>query len=454
MAHEPTLEEQQLLADTFRLAATRASAREWQAELLVGAGFGVAVLAIWWIRPPHAFALVPAALSLIVMVLATLVRFDTPYGFTVATQLAFVPLMFSLPVALVPIAVVLALGIARLPEGLRGQIPPGKLLRTPGNSWFAIGPAAVFALANVEPRHAGVILLLAALSAQFAVDFVVSTLRFAIGRGASASSQLRDTWVYGIDAALSGVALVVAEDIHAAPAATLALVPLLGVLAMFAHERHYRLQSLVELNTAYRGTALVLADVVEANDNYTGVHCRGVVALSLAVGELLGLDARERRNLEFAALLHDVGKIAIPKEIIQKSGKLDPHEWTVIKTHTVEGQKMLDRVGGFMREVGQIVRSHHERWDGRGYPDGLAGEAIPLEARIIACCDSWDAMRSDRSYRKALSRETALAEISANAGSQFDPRVVRALIEIVDVPQRGGVRRPQAASLTRVPAPS
>ena len=129
--------------------------------------------------------------------------------------------------------------------------------------------------------------------------------------------------------------------------------------------------------------------------------------------------------------MHDVGKIAIPKEIINKPGKLDSDEWTIIKTHTLEGQKMLDRVGGFMRDVGLIVRSHHERWDGDGYPDGLAGEAIPLEARIITCCDSWNAMRTDRSYRKALSHDVALAEIHANAGSQFDPRVVDALLEEV-----------------------
>ena len=93
---------------------------------------------------------------------------------------------------------------------------------------------------------------------------------------------------------------------------------------------------------------------------------------------------------------------------------------------------MLDRVGGFMRHVGLIVRSHHERWDGRGYPDGLAGEAIPLEARIIACCDSWNAMRTDRSYRKALSYEVALAELLANAGHQFDPRIVAAFVKTIE----------------------
>jgi HD-GYP domain-containing protein (c-di-GMP phosphodiesterase class II) len=137
------------------------------------------------------------------------------------------------------------------------------------------------------------------------------------------------------------------------------------------------------------------------------------------------------RNLEFGALLHDVGKIAIPKEIINKPGRLDPHEWQVIKTHTTEGQLLLDRVGGFMSEVGRIVRSHHERWDGGGYPDGLAGEAIPLESRIIAACDTWNAMRTDRAYRSALSHEAAMAELAACAGTQLDPEIVRIIVEVI-----------------------
>jgi putative nucleotidyltransferase with HDIG domain len=204
----------------------------------------------------------------------------------------------------------------------------------------------------------------------------------------------------------------------------------------------------VELNNAYRGTAIALGDVVEADDGYTGEHSRGVVALALAVAEAMGLDAVTRRNLEFGALLHDVGKIAIPKEIINKPGKLDPHEWEVIKTHTVEGQKMLDQVGGFMQEVGLIVRSHHERWDGGGYPDGLAGTAIPIEARIIACCDTWNAMRTDRSYRKALACEAAMAELVASAGSQLDPRVVQTLVEVV------GAERAEAGAAATAPEPA
>jgi putative nucleotidyltransferase with HDIG domain len=209
------------------------------------------------------------------------------------------------------------------------------------------------------------------------------------------------------------------------------VLPLLWVFGSFARERRARLDGLQELKDAYQGTALVLGDVVEADDGYTGEHCKSVVRLALEVGDHLRLDPERRRNLEFGALLHDVGKVAIPKEIINKPGKLDPDEWLVIKTHTIEGQKMLDRVGGFMRTVGLIVRSHHERWDGGGYPDGLIGDEIPLESRIITCCDSWNAMRRDRPYRRALSHEVAVQELLENAGEQFDPAIVEALLAVV-----------------------
>jgi putative nucleotidyltransferase with HDIG domain len=444
MSLNPSLEEQELLAETFRREDSRVTRRELLAETLIGSGFVVAVAALWLSELRYGFAVAPAGLCVLILVLATRVHFDTPFGFTAPTQLAFVPLVFSLPPAAVPIAVVLAFALARLPDILKGNAPASRLLRVPGNSWFAIGPAAVFAVAGVEPRHAGAGLLLVALLAQFAVDFGVSTVRFQIGRGAAFATQLRDTWVYAIDAALSGVALLIAKDIHSQPAEVLSVVPLLGLFAVGARERHRRLESLLELNNAYRGTALVLGNVIEADDNYTGQHCKSVVGLALAVADKFKLVADQRRNLEFGALLHDVGKIAIPKEIINKTGKLNPEEWTIIKTHTLEGQKLLARVGGFMRDVGLIVRSHHERWDGAGYPDGLAGEAIPLEARIISCCDTWNAMRTDRPYRKALSREEAIAELVSNAGSQLDPRVVETLLEIVD-PANGFSRAPATA---------
>jgi putative nucleotidyltransferase with HDIG domain len=432
MSLQPNLEEQELLADTLRQADVGLTPRERVIEPLFSLAFAGAVAVLWWADPPHAVAVLPSALCFVVMVIATRVRFDTPFGYTVATQLAFVPLLFALPVAIVPLAVVAAMMLARLPELINGEHPPARLIKEVGNSWFAIGPVAVFALADVAPADAGPLLLIAALAAQFGVDFAASTLRLALERGATLAAQLRETWVYVIDAALSVMGLVVAEELSAVPLVALAPVPMLGLLALFARERHERMKGLIELNNAYRGTALVLGDVVEADDGYTGAHSKSVVALALALGDRLALDPAQRRNLEFGALLHDVGKIAIPKEIINKPGKLDPDEWEIIFTHTLEGQKVLDRVGGFMHDVGLIVRSHHERWDGRGYPDGLSREAIPLEARIISCCDTWNAMRTDRSYRAALSHEVARAELVANAGHQFDPRIVTAFLELIE----------------------
>jgi putative nucleotidyltransferase with HDIG domain len=434
MSIEPNLEEQAQFAETLQRPGTGLSAAERRTEVVVAAGFVAAAAGVWWLRPPASFAVWPAVVCLVVLALATRIRIDMPLGYTAPTQLAFVPLLFAMPLALVPGAVVVAWLIGLLPEVLGGTRKPSRLLMVIGNSWCVIGPVAVFALAGTAPRHAGAVLLLGALSVQFVVDLVVSTTRFAINRGAAVAAQLSDAWVYAIDAALASVGLIIAEDIHGHPVAVFAPLPLLALLRVLARERRQRLESMLELNNAYRGTALVLGDVVEADDEYTGIHCKSVVALSLTVGKALRLDAERMRNLEFAALLHDVGKIAIPKAIINKPASLDPDEWMLVKTHTVEGQRILDRVGGFMREVGVIVRSHHERWDGAGYPDRLAGDAIPLEARIIACCDSWNAMRTTRPYREALPQETAVAELSANAGRQFDPRIAAVLLAVVAAP--------------------
>jgi putative nucleotidyltransferase with HDIG domain len=431
MSFDPTLTEQVLLEDTLRRRAVPMHRREVLAVGISSVAFVASIAAVWSIAPPQAFALAPVLLCLLVMALSITIPFDTPLGFTVPTQLAFVPLLFVTPVALVPIACAFAFTLAALPGVIRARTEPSRLLLQPSNAWFTIGPAAVFAIAHVEPQHAGPMLLVGAFAAQFVVDWTVSSVYFARTREADLSAILGAIWVYVIDAALSGVGLVVAEAARSTPAAVLALVPLLGLLAVFAHERRRRLESMLELSSAYRGTALVLGDVVEADDGYTGQHCKSVVGLTLEVAEHFELSPERRRNLEFAALLHDVGKIAIPKEIINKPGKLDPSEWEIVKTHTVEGQKMLDRIGGFMREVGLIVRAHHERWDGTGYPDRLVGEEIPLEARIVACCDTWNAMRTDRPYRNALSHDVAAAELRSASGTQLDPNIVDGLLEIV-----------------------
>ncbi len=421
-----------MFASARQRAAAGLTGHELAVEALVTFAFALAVAALWFVAPPHGVPSAGALLSLVVLIVAIRVSFETPFGFTVATQLAFVPLLFVLSPALVPLAVLTAFVASSLLDIFTGHLHASKLIRTPANAWFSIGPAFVFAVAGTAPAQAGAALLVLALLSQFAGDFVVSAAYFRIAGLADLRSQLRDCWVYVIDAALSGVGLVVAAEMdHQQPLAVLAVLPLLGLLGMFAHERNQRLSGLLELNGTYHGTALLLGDVISADDGYTGEHSEGVVALALAVGDRLGLDLRRRRNLEFGALLHDVGKIAIPKEIINKPGKLDPEEWAIIKTHTVKGQAMLERVGGFMIEVGAIVRSHHERWDGQGYPDGLTGEEIALEARIVSCCDAWNAMQTDRSYRKALPYETAVTQMHENAGTQFDPAVVAALLATV-----------------------
>jgi HD-GYP domain-containing protein (c-di-GMP phosphodiesterase class II) len=147
-----------------------------------------------------------------------------------------------------------------------------------------------------------------------------------------------------------------------------------------------------------------------------------VAELMLKVVDELGLSARERRDAEFVALLHGVVKVRLPNSIINKPGPLRSEERAVIERHTIEGERLLLRVGGLLGEIGRVVCSCHERWDGKGYPDGLAREQIPLLARIVSCCDAYSAMTSDRSYRKALPQEVAVAELRGGSGTQCDPQ--------------------------------
>jgi HD-GYP domain-containing protein (c-di-GMP phosphodiesterase class II) len=239
-------------------------------------------------------------------------------------------------------------------------------------------------------------------------------------------------WVWLVDGLLSPLGVLAAIASVHQPYAFVLVLTLPGLLAVFAGERNARISHGLELSSAYRGTALLLGDLLERADAYTGGdHTHGVVELSLLVSDELGLPSRSRRRVELAALLHDVGKIAIPPSIITKAGPLTPEEWAVMRTHTIEGQRMLDRVGGALGAVGQIVRASHERYDGSGYPDGLVGREIPREAAIIAVCDAYDAMTTDRPYRGARSPGAALAEIRSETGAQFDPRVVGALERVL-----------------------
>jgi len=439
MALDPSLREQEQITAALKRHGETLTLAERRAEAVVSGGFVIAVAVLLAVFQPAAEQSHPlaAAACLVALIFALRAEIDMGSGFTVPSQLAFVPLLFTLPPSLAPVAVVLALVIAYLPDVVRGELRPVRLLRFLGSAWFSIGPAAVLSAAPaVSPADAAPLVLIAALAAQLVCDFGGSAAMELLLRGTSLREQLREAWVYAVDLALTPVGLLIAWHVTDMPWTVLTIVPLVVVLGIFGRERRGRVEGLVELNNAYRGTALLLGNVVEANDYYTAEHCRGVVELALDVGQRAGLDADRLRNLEFAALLHDVGKVAIPKEIINKPGKLDPHEWQIIKTHTVEGQRMLDQIGGFMSNVGRIVRSHHERWDGGGYPDRLAGAAIPIEARIIAACDAWNAMTTTRSYRAGLPADIAERELRECAGTQFDPALVELVLAAISRSER------------------
>ena len=183
------------------------------------------------------------------------------------------------------------------------------------------------------------------------------------------------------------------------------------------------------LNNAYRETVVALARALESKDGATGAHSERVrryaTELAIAVDDTL----LEEPSLEFGFILHDVGKIAIPDAVLAKPDPLTPAERRLLETHTVLGEQMVGNAALLRGQGARVVRSHHERWDGRGYPDNLGGEDIPLGARVFSVADALDAMTSDRPYRRAGSWEDAVTEIVSHAGSQFDPRVVSAFQE-------------------------
>lgn len=182
-----------------------------------------------------------------------------------------------------------------------------------------------------------------------------------------------------------------------------------------------------ELREVFHETALTLSEALECRDTYTGGHTRRVCDYSLAIGAGLGLSSSALDRLKLAAILHDIGKIGVADAILRKAGPLDDHEFLQMKEHTRFGSEILQNVRA-MAEVIPGVLYHHEKFDGSGYPEALKGEAIPELARIIAVADTYDAMTTDRPYRKAFSRETALAELRRCSGSQFDAVIVEAFI--------------------------
>ena len=408
--------------------------RERLGETVAGVGFlAVATALVVLLPSTRSLEVAPALLLLSAYALASRIKFEVGAGYTVPTQLLFVPMLFFLPSTTVPLFVAGGSVLGDLPDYLEGRRHPERVVIALGDSWHAVGPALVLTLCGAESATLGDWpIYLAALAAQFAFDLITNMAREWFELGVPPRAQLADgAWIYSVDALLSPIGLFAAMSAHDERYVFLVVVPLIALLGIFAGDRRARLEGALELSQAYRGTTTLLADVIEHDDQYTGDHSRGVVSLSLQAGEEMGLDARERRRVEFAALLHDVGKLAISKQIINKPGPLASEEWALMRLHTVTGERMLLKVGGLFDDVARIVRSTHERWDGGGYPDGLRGEEIPLEARVVACCDAFNAMVTDRPYRPALTIDQALAELDNGAGTQFDPVVAKSVAAII-----------------------
>jgi putative nucleotidyltransferase with HDIG domain len=361
------------------------------------------------------------------------IEFSTGAGYAVPSQLVFVPMLLLLPTPLVPLLVTAAIVASAGFDAVRGRAAPSRPLMSVADAWFSLAPAAVLVALGVQgPDWAQLPAYALAVAAQLVVDAVVFAIRAHAATGAPLLGLLREMCLaQRVDVMLTPIGLLAAMAATDAPAGALLVLALVPLLRGFEREREGRIQHSLELGRAYRGTALLLRDLLEEDDEYTGHHTEDVVELSVAVAKEMGVSEDIQRETEMGALLHDIGKIAVPDEIINKPGPLDDDEWAIMKTHTVEGERMLQQVGGLLSSVGVVVRASHERWDGGGYPDGLAGEAIPVAARIVSACDAFNAMTTDRSYRKALPLEVAIAELEKNSGTQFAPEVVTALVAVV-----------------------
>ena len=206
---------------------------------------------------------------------------------------------------------------------------------------------------------------------------------------------------------------------------------LLGGLAQQAKLAIANASSYEGLERTFVSTVEALANALEANDEYTSTHARWITDLSLRVGRELGLDERTLKCLELGALLHDIGKIGIPSDVLSKPSRLTAAERKLVETHPELGERIIAPIDR-LQVVRPIVRHCHERWDGRGYPDGVAGEDIPLESRIIFVCDAYHAMTTDRPYRRRLSHREAVRRLAEGAGSQFDPHVVEVALRVLE----------------------
>ena len=301
-------------------------------------------------------------------------------------------------------------------------------------------PATLFDYGLRALRHSGsfgttvLLLCLLALSVvYFALNSFLLAAHLALKKGSNVLDVWAKYWPMGLTyvAAASAAWFIYLSVSQFGPGSLLAVLPVGAIILLSC--RHYfrqgeeRESAIKRISEIHLATVEALAIAIDAKDQVTHDHVFRVQVYACGLGQLFGLTEAEIEALKAGALLHDVGKIAVPDYILNKPGKLTAAEFDKMKIHTVVGAQIMERVN-FPYPVVPIVRHHHERWDGKGYPDSLKGEKIPLTARVLTVADCFDAVREDRQYRKGMTRDQACQFLRDNAGTQFDPRVVETFL--------------------------
>jgi HD-GYP domain-containing protein (c-di-GMP phosphodiesterase class II) len=351
----------------------------------------------------------------------------------------YVAMLLILPWSAAGALAFLAIALARVPRGgnLGAVDYPETLFNIGQGALYVAAGAAIYALLDrrwPEPRIddlGSVVGIAGAVAVMHLVNTGLVAVPGAFQVGTSPWRAWRRT--FRLDLAphvvLSVTGVIAAVIVVDQPLA-LPLVVVPGVLMQRA------VRQTVHLRTETHQALASLVEVVELRDPYTAGHSRRVAATARAIAEWLGLTAEEADLIESAGRVHDLGKVAIDPHVLMKTSKLDDEEWAQMKLHPVYGADVVARFVAY-REGTELVRHHHERWDGLGYPDGLAGEAIPLGARILAVADTFDALTSDRPYRRGMDVGRATAILREGAGTQWDARIVEALLAIlVATPER------------------
>lgn len=325
---------------------------------------------------------------------------------------------------------VAALGTLRLKD-LRGRVPWPFVLFNRGQ--LALSAAAAGEAYLALGGRPGVLRFPGDLAAMLVAGLVFFGLNCSAVVGASAllrGASFWRTWLANYRWAVPNFlglvplgAALAALYLQVGPLSlALAVLPLLIARQSF--------QRYLEVRQAYLQTIAALTSALDAKDAYTRGHCERVAALAVAIGKEMGLPEDQLELLEYVGRLHDVGKIGVRDAVLKKPGIFTPREYAEMQTHVVLGADIVERIS-LLGEGASWIRHHHERFDGRGFPDGLRGEQIPLGARIIAVADAYDALTSQRPYKGALEEEAALAEMEICAGTQFDPQVVKVLVRVV-----------------------